>query len=292
MWTKAQLVEDLRNIGLYEGASVLVHSSLRAIGPIEGGAETLVRAFQEALGPGGTLIVPTFTFDHSDPAGWREPPASPEALERLRAEIAVFDPETTPTHVRWIGVFPEVVRRWTGAKRSNHPIVSFAALGANADFFTRNVPFHYPLGSESPLARLHQMDGYVLLLGVRHKVNTSLHLAEVWADVPYIHRTVTLKTGPDRWTVMQGSPECSEGFSRIEPVLQQARLLRRGYVGNAPSQLMRQQHLISMAVAMLQGDGKALLCDVPDCPWCGVARRLCAAPAPLFSPAPMTPEQG
>src|SRR5262249_26121878 len=122
MWTKAQLAEDLRNIGLYEGASVLVHSSLRAVGPIEGGVATLVRAFQEALGPEGTLIVPTFTFDHTDPVGWREPPSSPEALERLRAEIEVFNPETTPTTVRWIGVFPEVVRQWHGAKRSNHPV--------------------------------------------------------------------------------------------------------------------------------------------------------------------------
>src|SRR5690348_9308884 len=130
MWTEAQLVEDLRDIGLSEGASVLVHSSLRAVGPIEGGAETLLRVFRQVLGPSGTLMVPTFSFGFSDPAHWRNPPASPEELERLRAEISVFDPETTPAEVRWMGVFSEFVRQHTDAQRSHHPVVSFAAIGA------------------------------------------------------------------------------------------------------------------------------------------------------------------
>src|SRR5581483_373528 len=267
MWTESQLVEDLRDLGLTEGASVLVHSSLRAIGKMEQGAETLVRAFRRVLGPSGTLMVPTFTFDHSDPAGWRHPPTSPAELERLRAEAPVFDPETSPTEVRWMGVFPEVVRKQPDAKRSHHPVVSFAAVGANAEFLTQNAPFHYPLGSESPIARLHQLGGKILLLGVGHKSNSALHLAEVWANVPYIHRSVKLKTGPRAWTVMHGSPECSEGFGKIEPLLRQSRILKSGYIGNAPSQLMRVRQLISMAIALLQGDGAALLCDYPECRW-------------------------
>ncbi len=276
MWKEAQLVEDLRNLGLSEGDSVLVHSSLRAVGAIEGGAETLIRAFREVLGPTGTLMVPTFTFDHSDPAGWREPPTSPEALERARASVPVFDPETSPAHTPWIGIFPEIVRRQPDACRSSHPVVSFAAIGANAQFLTQNAPFHHPLGSESPLARLHQLNGWTLLVGVSHKTNTALHLAEVWANVPYIHRSATLKTGLEEWTVMRGSPECSEGFSKIEPLLRQGRLLKTGYVGNAPSQLMRIRQLVSMAIALLQGDSAALLCDLPDCPWCTVARKFTA----------------
>jgi aminoglycoside 3-N-acetyltransferase len=278
MWKETQIIEDLRDVGLSEGDSVLVHSSLRAVGQIEGGAETLVRAFRTVLGATGTLMVPTFTFDYSDPVGWREPPLTPEALERARTSIPVFDPLTTPTHTPWIGIFPEIVRRQPDAQRSSHPVVSFAAVGANAAFLTQNVPFHYPLGSESPLARLHQLDGWVLLLGVTHKTNTALHLAEIWANVPYIHRAATLKTGSETWTVMRGSPECSEGFARIEPLLRQGRILKTGYIGNAQSQLMRIRPLVSMAIAMLQGDAAALLCDQPDCPWCTVARKLTTAP--------------
>jgi aminoglycoside 3-N-acetyltransferase len=257
---------------------VLVHSSLRAVGPMDGGGETLLRAFRQVLGPSGTLMVPTFTFEHSDPAGWHYPPATPDALERARAAVPVFDPQTTPTHIPWIGIFPEIVRRQPDATRSSHPVVSFAALGANAEFLTQNAPFHYPLGSESPLARLHQLNGKILLLGVTHKSNTALHLAEVWANAPYIHRSATLKTRPDEWTVMRGSPECSEGFSKIEPLLRQGRLLKTGHVGNAPSQLMRIRQIVSMAITLLQGEGAALLCDQPDCPWCVVARKFTADP--------------
>ena len=277
MWTQAQLAEDLQNIGLSSGANVLVHSSLRTVGQIEGGGETLLRACQEVIGIEGTLLVPTFTFAHSDPAGWRDAPRTEEKLREMRAQVPVFDAVTTPTMTRWLGVFPEIVRTQPEAKRSNHPVVSFSAIGANAAFLTHNAPFHYPLGSESPLARLHQLDGYILLIGVSHTVNTSLHLAEVWSQVPYIHRTVTLKTAPDEgWTVMQGSPECSDGFGKIEPLLRQIRLLRQGYIGNAPSQLMRQRGAVSMAVALLQGNGSILLCDDPDCLWCPTARKLTA----------------
>ncbi len=276
MWTQAQLVEDLQNIGLTAGSNVLVHSSLRAVGQIEGGAETLLQAFKDVIGTEGTLLVPTFTFAHSDPAGWRDAPRTSDALREMREMVPVFDAATSPTMTRWLGVFPEIVRRQPEAKRSNHPVVSFAALGANAEFLTQNAPFHYPLGSESPLARLHQLDGYVMLIGVPHTVNTSLHLAEVWSQVPYIHRTATLKTASDDWTVMLGSPECSDGFGKIEPLLRQSRLLRHGYIGNAPSQLMRQRGAVSMAVALLQGDGSILLCDNPDCLWCPTARKFTA----------------
>lgn len=278
MWTEAQLVEDLKELGLPEGATVLVHASMRAIGPIEGGAETLIRAFRQVLGTNGTLLVPTFTLDQSDPAQWRYPPSTPEELERLRAAIPVFDPETTPADIGVIGVFPELVRRQPDALRSAHPLVSFAALGASAAFLTQNAPFHYPLGSESPLARLHQLDGWILLIGAGHKVNSSLHLAEVWAEAPYIHRSSQIHTAPGQFTTMWGSPECSEGFAKIEPLLRQGRLLRQGYIGNAPSQLMRQRQVVSMAVAMLRGDRSALLCDDPACPWCIVARKFTADP--------------
>src|SRR5438874_1021890 len=131
MWTEQQLIEDLRELGLDHGATVLVHASLQAIGSMEGGAATLAKAFQEVLGPEGTLMVPAFTPRVSDPAEWRTPPETPEELERFRAETPVFDPQTTPVDAS-LGVFAETVRRLPGAYRSHHPIASFAASGANA----------------------------------------------------------------------------------------------------------------------------------------------------------------
>src|SRR5260221_5927753 len=131
MWTEEQLIEDLRELGLREGAEVLVHASLRAMGPIEGGAETLVKAFQQIVGPQGTLMVPAFTPNLGDPAEWRSTPETPEEMERLRAETPVFDARSTPVDTPSIGFFAEVVRCLPQAQRSEHPVVSFAASGAN-----------------------------------------------------------------------------------------------------------------------------------------------------------------
>ena len=253
MWTEDRITEDLRDMGLQEGANVLAHTSLRSIGPLAEGAQTLLSAFRRVLGPTGTLMVPTFSHQNSG---------------------SIFDPSTTPAD-KSMGYFAERVRQQPDAKRSNHPTLSFAAIGPNAEFLTVHPPFHYPLGSESPLARLHQIDGHVLLIGVGQTCNSSLHLAEVWANAPYIHRSKMLSTAPDTETKMQGTPECSAGFGRIEPLLQQGRILHRGYIGNAESGLMRQRMAVSLAIALLQGDACALLCDSESCAWCGRARKLC-----------------
>lgn len=274
MWQDAKLVEDLQALGLREGDDLLVHVSLRAIGKIEGGAETLLNVLREVLGEQGTLLVPAFTIGFTDPAEWRDLPE--EVLENYRDVIPVFDAEETPVDVETMGIFPEIVRLHQDSIRSDHPVYSFAALGPRAGFYTQNQPFHFPLGSDSPLARLHQMNGYVLLIGVDHAVNSSLHLSEVWSNVPYLHRSARVKTSQDRWTKMEGSPACSQGFGKIELVLRQARIIRRGNVGNAPCQLMRQRELISMGVAMLQGASDSLLCDDPYCPWCKLARKFTA----------------
>ena len=242
MWTRQQLVDDLKDIGTPTGTVVLVHACLEAIGPIEGGAETLVAAFQEVLGSEGTLLVPAFGLNAEVPTGSSE--------------------------------FAVTVRRQPGAAQSDHPAFSFAAIGKDAEALTAHVPFHYPFGSDGSLARLHRRNGWILLIGIGHIGNLSLHLAEIWANVPYIHRSAQITTASGEETTMLGSPECSAGFAKIEPLLRQSRILRRGTIGNAASQLMRQQQAVSMAVAMLQGSPSALLCDDATCRSCTLAYRM------------------
>ena len=90
MWKKEQLSADLRELGIREGKSVLIHASLRAVGEIEGGAETLVAAFRETLGESGTLLVPSFTIQRRDPVSREEHSVSTEKIEALRREIPAF----------------------------------------------------------------------------------------------------------------------------------------------------------------------------------------------------------
>jgi aminoglycoside 3-N-acetyltransferase len=276
MWTEDSLVEDLTEFGLSEGMHLIVHASMPAIGPIDGGAAALLRAFRRVLGDTGTLLVPTFTPEFYDPAESEDRPDSEDGIERLRAGVGVFDPRTTPASREAAGVFAEEVRRQPDAYRSDHPVASFAAIGALAEPLTAHVPFHYPLGSESPIARLHANKGWTVLIGAGPEDNVALHLAEIWANAPYIHRSARVKTGLNEWTAMLGSMGCTDGFARIGPILRQARIAHSGKVGSAAALRMRIQETVSMAVAMLQGAGDSLLCDDPNCPACHVARRYTA----------------
>jgi len=274
MWTQKQLVDDLTDIGLPAGSTVLVHASLDAIGPVDGGAETLVAAFQEVLGAEGTLLVPTFTLELETHVS-SDAPLTPAQTNGSGSD----DPLNPGPILRsssgsdQVG-FAEAVRRRPDAFRSEHPALSFAAIGHDAEALISHGPFHYPLGSDSPLARLHQRNGWILLIGVGHTDNISFHLAEIWASVPYVHRTAPMKSITGEETTMLGSPGCPAGFAKIEPLLRQGRILHRRYIGNAESQLMRQQQAVSMAIAMLQGNPSALLCDDESCRVCAMARRM------------------
>ena len=91
------LARDLRALGLAEGQTVLVHTSLSALGYVITGPVTLLLALEEVLGPTGTLMMPTHSSDLSDPAAWVSPPVPFEWIEIIRTEMPAFDPHLTPT---------------------------------------------------------------------------------------------------------------------------------------------------------------------------------------------------
>ena len=265
MWTKQRIHDDLAELRIGAGDAVLVHASMRAVGAVEGGAETVLDALLEAVGDEGTVVAPFFNPGNRLSAPLEEP----DPLASCESE---YGADTVST--QHVGILAETIGRHATARRSSHPTLSFAATGRNAEFLTENTPFHYPFGTNSPLARLHQLDGKVLLLGVDHTANSSIHLAEIWADAPYARRRARVHTGPESWQEMEGSPECSAGFGKIEPILRQARILKSGYVGNAPSQAMRMQFVVSMAREILIAQPDYLLCENPACAACAHARTL------------------
>jgi aminoglycoside 3-N-acetyltransferase len=267
-WTKERIAADFVELGVRPGDSLLVHASMRAVGPVEGGADTVINALLDVLGPEGTILVPAFNEANKLPANLMDP------LARSLADSSDFIEGPSRSQV---GIFATRLFDREEVSRSLHPTLSFAAIGPNAAFLTESTPFHYPLGSNSPLARLHQINGNILVVGVNHAANSAVHLAENWVDAPYARRKALVRTIDGAMEEMEGSPECSNGFSKIEPVLRQARILRSGYIGNAASQRMSIQHVVSMAMEMMRGNPESFLCDNPLCAACTLARKFTTA---------------
>jgi len=176
---RARLAEDLRRLGLREGAIAMVHTRMSALGWVIGGSETVVRALLDVLGPHGTLMAYASWADHVYHAeDW---PA--EHRDAYRAEPPVFDVATGEVD-RDYGRIPERVRTWPGAQRSAHPEASVVAVGARAHELCADHPDDDAYGARSPFARLVQSGGQVLLLGAPLDTITLLHHAEALARSP------------------------------------------------------------------------------------------------------------
>jgi len=148
----AQIARDLRALGVAPGGTLMVHSSLSALGWVDGGAPTVIRALLAALGPEGTLVMPAFR-DGVFLEGLRDA-APEEALARAQAE-PVVDPASAPTN---LGAIPEAFRRWPGVLRSAHPYMSVCALGPRAQWIVAPHALAWSTGPGSPFARLVETD--------------------------------------------------------------------------------------------------------------------------------------
>ncbi|MFB9235936.1 aminoglycoside N(3)-acetyltransferase [Plantactinospora siamensis] len=253
--TRATLAADLRSLGVRPGSVLLVHASLRALGYVCGGAHTVALALRDALGPEGTLVVPTHTSENSDPEQWRNPPVPEHWWPIIRAEMPGFDPAVTPS--TFMGALAELVRTSPGAHRSDHPQVSFAAVGPAAASIVAEHPLADMLGETSPLARLYERSADVLLLGVGHDSNTSLHLAEYRrADPPRERLGAAVRTagGGRRWVWWTDVALDSDIFPRLGADLEATGAVRLGRVGAGPARLMDQRAVVDFALHWLTGD--------------------------------------
>ena len=174
--TRESLAADLRSLGLEAGATVIVHSSLSALGWVNGGPVSVVHALMDAVTDAGTIVTPTHSYYYSDPGDWTATPVPGHWVETIRETLPPFDLATSPTTL--MGQVVEVFRRWPGTLRSRHPVCSFAAWGKDAEYVTANHTYEHAQGDGSPLARIYDLDGMVLLLGVGYDRNTSFHLAD------------------------------------------------------------------------------------------------------------------
>lgn len=164
----AELTNLLNEAGIERGDSILVHSSLSSLGWVDGGAEAVVTALLDAVGPDGTVLFPTLTGSSSNSSA--NPP--------------VFDARATKC---WTGAIPEAARQRSDAVRSLHPTHSIVAIGRLASWFASGHEFvRTPCGPGSPYDKLADLGGKIILIGVTQASNTSFHMAEEIASVPYV----------------------------------------------------------------------------------------------------------
>ena len=255
--TIESMMKDLRALGLKPGMVVLVHSSLSAMGWVCGGAVAVIAALQGVLGSAGTLVMPAHSPGMSEPGKWENPPVPESWWPVIREHMPAYDPDLTPTHA--MGIVAETYRKKKGVLRSSHPQVSFCACGPHASRILGNHSLALGLGEHSPLARIYDLHGFVLLLGASHGSNTSMHLAEYRASFPtrkVVREGAPIYTsGSRQWATFEEVEPDSSGFYRIGDDFLKSdagSVVRRGKVGLANCQLMPQRDVVDFTVGWLE----------------------------------------
>ena len=252
------LKHDFEALGVKPGAIIIMHSSLSKIGWIVGGLVSVIRAIMQTLTPSGTLVMPTFTGGNSEPSKWQNPPVPESWWEIIRKEMPAFEPQITPT--RGIGKIVELFRNWPGVLRSNHPMSSFAAWGKNAKFIIENHELIDDLGEGSPISRLYKLDAQILLIGVTHENNTSIHLAEYRSDFPGKKKTITGSAisvnNKQKWVEWEELELNSDDFAQLGADFESKINYKPGKIGMAESRLVSVRAIVDFGVEWLKQNRK------------------------------------
>ncbi len=255
--TIESLQTDLSALGVGPGMVVLVHSSLSAMGWVCGGSVAVVIALQRVLGSTGTLVMPAHSSGLSEPSKWESPPVPESWWPVIRENMPAYDPDLTPT--RAMGIIAETFRKQRGVLRSSHPLDSFCARGPQASYVVNDHSLAFGMGEHSPLARIYDLHGFVLLLGVGPGNNTSMHLAEYRAT--FSTRRIVQEgapisaSGSRTWATFEDVDIDSSDFDRIgEDFLRSdaGKVVRQGRVGLASCQFMPQRDVVDFTVGWLE----------------------------------------
>lgn len=258
----ARLHADLGQLGVPEGAIVLVHASLRKVAPVQGAPAAVADALLEVLGPTGTLAVPTQTTWNSTTSRAFKANTrgmSPEEIDAYKNSLPVFDPHTTPSY--GMGRLAEYVRTLPGAVRSAHPHTSFAAVGPMAAELMRVHDLESHLGDRSPLGALREHNALVLMLGTEYSTSTIFHLAEYTYTAQPLRTYECRSSGdpdnpraePGGWKSFKDIDFVDNDFDRLGASFEaESGLVRLGLVGNARSRLYPARAAVDFAVDWLR----------------------------------------
>ena len=255
---KEDIMEALKQVGVTKGQSIMVHTSLSSLGFVCGGAQVVIEALLESVEEEGTIMMPTQSWKNLDPTTgvhWEEPE---EWWQIIRDNWPAYDKKITPTNT--MGAVAEMFRSWPGTQRSDHPARSVAAWGKDAEYLTKDHDLSNIFGEGSPIGKLYEIDGYVLLIGVGYDKNTSLHLADVRADYPGKHNcteySAIMENGKRVWKSYDTLFVDGEDFEQIGEAFEAEQKVWKASLGNGMVTLMRQRDVVDFAVKWIEKNRK------------------------------------
>lgn len=248
------LKQQLHTLGIKAGDSIMVHSSIKSMGWIAGGAKAVVDALMETVTPEGTIIMPAQSAENSEPSYWMLPPVPTDWHEPIRQHMPAYDPHLTP--LRGMGKIAECFHRHPKTIRSHHPVHSFMAWGKHAEEWMKEHPLEDSFGMRSPLGTVLNENVKVLLIGVGYDSCTALHLSEYLQETrTYMNQgAAMLVDGERQWIEYQTVdvdsdrfPELGEAFEKANP-----QDFHTGKIGQADCRVIQMKPLIEFGTKWLK----------------------------------------
>lgn len=256
--TNSSLLIELKRIGIKPNDMIIVHGSMKQLGrPVHGGPETIITALLEAVGPEGTLIIPTFVH-HEKPTDLRTKPSR-------------------------LGLISETFRKWPGVIRSNNPTHCVSAIGKRAVEVIEGHEKTTQLGIDSPLHKAAKLGAKILHLGTNFSSCSLIHVAEVIAEVPFLHigypgyegdADYIDSTGTQRSFTSKQQPADSQGFKKLMNIEEVKNIITECNIADASSILIDAKELLDQAVKFIKNNPFDILCENPKCPVCTKSREV------------------
>ncbi len=235
--TSNTIAIELKKLGINDGDTLLVHSSLSSMGWVCGGAAAAIIGIMTAAGENGNIVMPAFSTDNSDPAKWSNPAVPEQWRNYIYLEYPAFDPDYTPT--RGVGIIPEVFRSFPNVRRSYHPQVSFCAMGPMAEEITSEHDLTPQFGEYSPLGKLYAAKAKVLLIGCGYESCSCFHMGESMAsNMKMVKNGAAVYTVSSRqWVWFNDYDYDSSDFHALGESFEKTNEVIKGNVGMAECRL-------------------------------------------------------
>lgn len=253
------IVNGLHQLNLDHSRPIIAHVSLSSIGDVRGDAETVLGALLTCT---EALMMPVFTFKTMViPETGPENNALAYGSGKINNSMAeIFKPDTPADPL--MGVVAEKLRLHPKSARSNHPLLSFAGINVKVALQSQTIEEPY-----APIRVLLEQNGWILLLGVDHSVNISLHYAEKLAGCKQFTRWALTPAGARECPYFPG---CSNGFYQTKFALKS--ITQKVKIGMASAQALPLKPMVEIIANLLTEDPMALLCKKPNCERCNNIR--------------------